>query len=96
MHEGMAEAICPHISTESSKSAFRAGFFYPVDRVTLVGVPCMGDARSSHSMSVQDEIVTPKIDAWASAHISHPQSYKLPISRLKRGGVEVIVASHIF
>ena len=56
----------------------------------------MGDARSSHSISVQDEIVTPKFDAWASAPISHPQSYELAISSLKRGGVEVIVAGHIF
>ena len=31
----------------------------------------------------------------ASTPISHPQSYELAISRMKRGGVEVIIASHI-
>ena len=31
-----------------------------------------------------------KIDVWASAPVSHPQSYELAISRMKRGGVEFI------
>ena len=56
----------------------------------------MGDARSSHSIYVQGEISTPKIGAQASAPISYCQSYELAISRLKRGGIEVITAGHIF
>ena len=94
--EGMAEAISPHVSTVSSKLALRTGFFYPFDRVILVGVPSMGDSRNSHSISVQDKIVTPKINVQDSAPISHPQGYELAISRLKTGWAEVIVASHIF
>ena len=86
----------PPVSTQGSKLAFRAGFFYPFNRATLVGVPCMGDARSSQGISVQGEISTPEINAQASAPISHPQSYELAISRLKRGGVEVIMVGHIF
>ena len=50
--------------------------------------PLCGDARSSHGISVEDEAVTPKIDAWASTPISCPQSYELAISSMKRGGVE--------
>ena len=37
----------------------------------------------------------PKINVWASAPISHPQSYELAISRTKRGRVEFIMASYI-
>ena len=55
----------------------------------------MGAARSSHDISVEDKMVTPKINAWANAPISCPQSYELAISSMKRGGVEVIVAGHI-
>ena len=36
-----------------------------------------------------------KIDAWVSTPISCPQSYELAISRMKTGGVEFIIASHI-
>ena len=43
----------------------------------------MGDARSSHGISVEDE------------PISDPQCYELAISSMKTGGVEVIVAGHI-
>ena len=86
----------PQVSTESFKLAFRAGFFYLFSRVTLVGFPYMGDARSSPSISVQEEIVTPKIIAQACAPLSCPQSYELTIPRPKRGWVEVIMASHIF
>ena len=41
-------------------------------------------------------MVTPKIDAWANAPISHPPCCELAISRTKKGGVEVIVAGPIF
>ena len=54
----------------------------------------MGDTRSSHSMSVQDEMVTPQIDAWASAPISSPRAMSL--QSIDQGGVEVIMVSHIF
>ena len=94
--EGVAGAISLQVSTESSKLTFRAGFFYLFDRATSVGVRCMGDARSSHGISVWDEIGTPKINAWASTPISCPKNYELAISRPKRGGVKVIVARYIF
>ena len=55
----------------------------------------LGTTRSSHSISVEDEMVTQKIDAWASPPISHPRSYELAISSMKRAGVEVIMAGHI-
>ena len=77
-----------HISIEVSKIAFRALFFYPFDRATLVGVACMDDARSSHSISICDEIGTLNINAQASTPISCPPNYKLAVSRPKRGGVE--------
>ena len=48
----------------------------------------MGTPGSSHGISVEDEVVTPKIDVWASTPISHPQSFELAISSMKRGGVE--------
>ena len=56
----------------------------------------MGDTRSSLSISVQDKIVTPIIDAQARSPILCPPNYQLAISRPKRGGVEVIMASCIF
>ena len=93
--EGVAGTIVPQVFTESSKLAIRAGFFYSFNRATSVGIPCVGDTRSLNNISIQDKIVTLKIDAQASTLISCPQSYKLAISRPKRGGVEVIVTSHI-
>ena len=82
------------IFTESSKLALRAGF----DRGTLVWDPLHGEHQEfySHNISVQDEKITPKIDAQSSTPVSHPQSYELAICRMKRGGVEVIMVGHIF
>ena len=57
--------------------------------------PMHGDARCSHNISVEGKGVTPKIDAWTSTPISCPQSYEIAVSRMKRGGVGFIVASHI-
>ena len=54
-----------------------------------------GGHRSSHGISVEDGIVAPKIDAQASTPISHPQSYELAISSMKRGWIRVIVTGHI-
>ena len=36
-----------------------------------------------------------KIDAWDNTPVTHPSCCELAISRMKRGGVEVIMASHI-
>ena len=44
----------------------------------------------------KDELVTPKTNAWASTPIPHPWCCELAISRMKRGGVEVIMPSCIF
>ena len=63
-------------------------FSYPFGRVTIVLGPLSGDTRSSHGISVEDETVTPKIDTRARTPISHPQSYELEISSMKRCGVD--------
>ena len=89
-------AIYPQVSTERCKLAFRAGFSYPFTRTTLVGVPCMGDASSSHSISVWDKIGTPKLMHGLAPPFHSPQNYELATSKLKKGGVEVIMAHHIF
>ena len=68
----MAGASSTQVSSESSKLAFRAGFFYLFGRVILVRGPLHGDARNSHSISVQDQIVTTKTNAQASTLISYP------------------------
>ena len=57
--------------------------------------PLYGDARSSHGISVDGGGVTPKIDVQSSTPISCPQRFELAISRMKRGGVEFVIASHI-
>ena len=56
----------------------------------------MGDARNSHSISAQDWKVAQKLMHGPVPPISHPQGYELAISSIKRGGVKVIMASHIF
>ena len=61
----------------------------------MVQGPLCGNARSSYSISVEGKMVTQKFDVWASAPFSCPQRYELAISRMKRGGVEFIVAIHI-
>ena len=60
-----------------------------------MGSLCRG-CQEFHGISVHDEKVTPNINAWASIPISCPQSYELAIFRMKRGGVDVIIAGHIF
>ena len=57
--------------------------------------PLHGDARSPHSISVEDEAVTPKIDAQDSTPIPCPQSYELAISSMKKCAAEVTTGGHI-
>ena len=57
--------------------------------------PIHWDARSSHGISVEGKGVAQKINAWTCTPISCPQSFELAISRMKRGGVEFIIARHI-
>ena len=82
------------VLAKCSKLVYRAGLYAP-GRVMMAQGPLCGGARRSHGISVEGEMVTKKIDAWASAPISCPQCYELAISRMKRSGVEFIVASHI-
>ena len=57
----------------------------------------MGDARNYHSISVHNESSHSKNQCMGYHPQFHvPQSYELAISRLNRGGVEVIIASCIF
>ena len=62
----------------------------------MVWDPLHGECQEFHGIYIQDEVVAPKIDAWASASISHPPCFEVANSRPKRGGVEVITVSHIF
>ena len=48
--------------------------------------PLWGEHQEFHSVCIQDEVVTPKINAQASAPIPHPLCCELAISRTKRGG----------
>ena len=59
----------------------------------MKGVPNKGNARSFHSICVQDGMVIPKVNAGASAPVSLTPSFELAASRMKRGGVEEIVVS---
>ena len=77
-----------------SKVVYRAGL-YPSSRVMMAQGPLCGDTRSSQDINVRDEMVTQIIYVWASTLISCPQHYELAISRMKRGGVQFIIASHI-
>ena len=81
------------ILAKCSKLVYRAGL-YLSGRVTTAQGPLHGDAIS-HSFSVEGKTVIQKFDAWTGAPISCPQSYEHAISRMKRDGVEFIVASHI-
>ena len=85
--EETAHAISPQCS-RFQVSIQGQVFSYSFGRVTTVLGPLHGDARSSHSISVEDEVVTPKVNVWASTPISCPQSYELAISSMKRGVVE--------
>ena len=58
--------------------------------------PLHGEHQEFHGICIQDEVVTPKINAQASVPVPHPQFCELAISRMKKDGVEVIVAGHIF
>ena len=49
-------------------------------------------ARNSLSISVEDESVIPKSMHKLALPFPTPQGYELTISRMKRGGVEVLVA----
>ena len=80
------------IFSECSKLAFRAGF----GSGKWYGVLCVRDTRNSHGISFQDGNVTPKLMHGLAPLFHAPQSYELAISRTKRGGVEVIMASCIF
>ena len=57
--------------------------------------PLHCNARSSHGISVEGKGVTPKINVQSSTPISCHQSFELAISRMKSGGVEFVIASHI-
>ena len=56
----------------------------------------MGNAKSFMASVFRVKVVDLKIDAWASTPIPYPLYCELTISRMKRGGVEVIRAGHIF
>ena len=61
----------------------------------MVWGPSHEECQEFHGICIQDEMVTAKINAQASAPISHPPCCELAISRTKRGGVEIITAGHI-
>ena len=61
----------------------------------IVQGPLHGDARSSHSISVKDKMVAQKSMHSLVLPFHITQSYKLAISRMKRGGIEFIVAGCI-
>ena len=58
--------------------------------------PLVGECQVFHGICIQDGIITPKIDAWASTPISHPLCCELAVSRMKRGGIEEVMVSHVF
>ena len=62
----------------------------------MVGVPKIGNTGCFFSICVQDGMIILKIDAWARVSILYPPCFELAISRVKRGGIEEIVISHIF
>ena len=64
-------------------------------RVSMVQVPLHGCTRNSHGISVKDESVTQKLMHRLALLFPAPQSYELAISRMKRGGVEFIMAGCI-
>ena len=86
--EGVGHASYPPCSR--FQISVQGRVFYPFGRVRMVQGPLHEDARSSHSINVEGEVVTPKINVWASSPVSCPQSYELAISRMKRGGVELL------
>ena len=55
----------------------------------------MGDARNSHSINVEDESVIQKSMHRLALPLPNPHSCELAICRMKRGGVEFIMAGCI-
>ena len=55
----------------------------------------MGDARNPHSISIKDESVIQKSMHGLVVPFPTPQSYELAISRMKRGGIEFMMAGYI-
>ena len=53
------------------------------------------ECQEFHGICIQDRIVTPKIEVWASAPISHPLFCGLAVSRMKRGGIEKVMVNHV-
>ena len=62
----------------------------------MVWGPLHGECQEFHGICIQDEVIIPKINAWASAPIPHTLSCELAISRMKRVGVEAIMVGCIF
>ena len=77
-----------------SKLVYRAGL-YPSGRVMMAQGPFCGDTWNCHGISVEGEMVTQKIDEWATTPVLCPKRYAFAISRMKRGGVEFIIPSCI-
>ena len=59
----------------------------------MVWGPLCGECKEFHGIHIQDKLVAPNVDAQASAPFSNPLCFELVISRMKRAGIEVIVAS---
>ena len=57
--------------------SFQSRIFLPVQQGNFGRDPLCGDARCSHSISVSDEIGTPKINVQASTPVSCPQIISL-------------------
>ena len=55
----------------------------------------MGDARNSHGINVEDELVIQRSMQWLGLPFPSPKFYDLAISRTKKGGVELIMAGCI-
>ena len=61
----------------------------------MVWDPLHGECQELHGICIQDEVITPLINVWASTLVQYPPYCELTISRMKRGGVGVIAAGHI-
>ena len=56
---------------------------------------CVGDVRKSHVISVEDELVIQNLMHGLTLPFPTPKFMSLPSPELKRGGVELIMASCI-
>ena len=45
---------------------------------------------------VQDRMIIPEINSWASVPVSYPPCFEFAICRMKRGGIKEMMISHIF